>query len=481
MREELEIVGNSNEDDHVIVKSDRIVSFATPNGSLTSAVYKCMNAVILALQNDVKQKFENFEDVDRAYGDSVVYELSLPFVKFVDYMGWKSNNRTGARKAIDLLANLKVEWDILESQDGKGNKVSGDRIGFRHYVMAAEIDDGSLKIQIAPEIRRELLNSYSSSFLNLNLRIANDIWSDKYTPRLYEHCLMFKRDGVKKFEWSVAKFKELMNVQYNIVDGKKEYAYPDFKELKRIVINKSINNINNTNFIDFTVTAQYVGKPVRNIMFFIQDKVPNFSASPRYIELKDKIVKELNELGFLQVAKDYFDKKHSTEDYFDKEISVKELHYLNYNLNLYTNQKRAVEKPLRYFQTILNKNTASFEDAWLKIKEDEKVLEKQEQQRKSIAQAKKNEAMQKIENDVIKEYRKELVDSYLSTLTTIEYNELEAKCKKHNPTLKNNPLIFKAMFHSYIVDHCLGDLFDQKELNKLIKKAQAEAELILDF
>ncbi|MCU4675592.1 replication initiation protein [Catenovulum sp. 2E275] len=468
---------NQESIENIVVKSDRVVSFATPGGSITSSLYKCMNAVILALQNDVRQRFDNFDDVEEVYSDRV-YDIQLPVIKFIEYMEWKSNNRQGARRAISLLKDLRVEWDVLESQDGKGNKVGGASIGFQNYVSRAEINDGILSIRLDPDIRRTLLNTSEATSLGVDLRIANGAWSDKYTPILYEHCLLFIRDGQRRFELTVPMFREIMNVPYTIENGEKVWTYPNFKDLRKYVIQKAINNINSLEFLDFRVEAAYVGKPIRIISFFIRNKIPSYAETPEYKNLKQDALMLLDERCLEATCRVFFNKLENSELYFDEEISVKHLHYIKFNIELYDKYATTKKKPLDYFKTCLNNNFDAFENEWIKIQNEMKLLQAKESQRKRVLAAKQREQLEKIEADAIRNYKKEVADAYLNSLSDLEkdsfFREVNEYAIRKNPMIKPKTPGYDALLRIYLFEVRSPELLDPKKLEKRVADAQDE-------
>lgn len=455
--------------ENVVLKSDRVVSFATPGGNITSSLYKCMNAVILALQNDVRQNFDNFDEVENVYDDRI-YDIQLPVAKFIEYMEWKSNNHSGAKRAINLLKDLRVEWDVLETQDRFGQKVSGARIGFQNYVSRAEVNDGILLIRLDPDIRRTLLATKEANSLSVDLRIANGAWSDKYTPILYEHCLKYIRDGKHRFEWPVEVFREIMNVPYNLEDGKKIWSYPEFRDLRKHVIKKATENINNLELINFKVEAAPVGKPVRSIMFFIRNKVPSFSESPEYKQLKQEVLILLDEHGLENVTRKYFNNLSKSDLYFDEEITVKHLHYIKFNIEKFAKYAVGKKRPIDYYKSCLNNNVDAFENDWLVIQQQMKKIQVQEQRRKRVLAAQQREKLEKLESDEMRNYKKEVVKSYLDSLEKEEREKVLNLADKH--ALRKSKLIrpttpgYEALVRIFILEEHRPDLVDLDELGK---------------
>lgn len=468
---------NQETPENIVLKSDRVVSFATPGGSITSSLYKCMNAVILALQNDVRQRFDSFDEVDVVYNDRV-YDIQLPVAKFIEYMEWKSNNHNGAKRAINLLKDLRIEWDVLETQDGDGNKISGPSLGFQNYVSRAEVNDGILSIRLDPDIRRTLLNTSETTSLGVDLRIANGAWSDKYTPILYEHCLLFLRDGKRQFELTVPMFREIMNVPYVMEGNEKVWSYPDFKDLRKYVIKKAVDNINSLEFLDFKVETAFVGKPVRMIVFFIRNKVPSYAETAEYKALKYETLVMLDERSLEQVTRTFFNGLEKSDLYFDEEITVKNLHYIQFNIELYDKYATSKQKPLEYFKTCLKNNFEAFENHWIKIQNEMKQVQAKESQRKRVLAARQREQLEKVEADAIRQYKKVVAAEFLDNLSEADKNEFMSVF--HEYAIRKNPMIkptsagYDALMRIYLFEECHPELIDLNELEKYINKAQDE-------
>lgn len=476
-----EFVGYGEETEHgnIVTKSERVISFRSKNGSLTSALYKCMNAVMMALQNDITKRYDSIENVEALLGNSH-YDIELPLSKFCQYMEWKSNNLTKAKKAISLLKNLHIEWGVSETQDGKGNRLAGEEVGFQQYVTRAEVLNGMLTIRLDADVRRELLNHEGLKSLAVNLRIANGAWSDKYTPRLYELALFASSENKRRFFYTVEKFRELMNVSYTYENGEKKWSHEKFKDFNKRVISPAVKNINSADFVDFTITPQFVGKPIREIVFFIREK-EDLNELNEVHELKEDVIDLLEDLGLLNVTRNLLNEENKDPSYFEDKLSLKDLHYINYNIGIYEQYGKGKDNPSLYFKKMLLNNVENFESKWKIIEKEEKERLKQEKTRLKAAQAKQNEDLDRVEVYIIKEYRCKIVDQYLQKLTEKELVELEEACKKHQ--LKNNPSssylydnlptkALEANLREFVIKHYAPEIYVKSEVDKLVKKAQ---------
>ena len=451
-----------------IYKSDRVGLIRSENGKMTATMQRAFNAIILSLQNYCVEKFGDFSTVEGVLGDSVL-DVEVDWVDFCKSMGWQSNNRTNAKTVIAALKNAQFEWGLKE--------VDPKRIGFINVLSAANIEDGVLTFQIVPSVRRELLNHRGISAISYDLSLTNLAWADKYTARIYEECLRVWRDGENRRKYTVNEFREAIDCPYTKEGGKIIWANPVMRDFKRRVLKPSQDNINETEFVDFVIDIETVGRPVKYIILNLKPrpKARRISSSQ---SLESLALKKLSDKGFLSAAAAYFNHLHGDDSYFDKGLDESEIHYILYVLERYESYEDKINPggELSYFKTCLKSNVKAFEPIWAK-KEQELLLEqarieKQQQLKEQEIQEKIKHSMAEVKN----KYFAKIADQYLSELPEDERTELIdtiiAKHLKTNPTAGRllNEAAKNAIVRLYLKENKLLDhLINKDELNATLK------------
>lgn len=443
-----------------IQKSDRVVALGVQGGGLSLSLYKCVNAVMLALQSHVNEKYESLSNLEQELGETIL-ELKLPFPRFCEYMGWKSTNKKKAYEVIDLLELLKIRWDVRTNLID--DELEGLDVGFERFVNGARIKDGELTLKISPNIRRELINAERYPEVNVDLLIANNAWTDRYTATLYEMCLENIRDSVYEFSLSINDLRARFNITYEINDGKVEYAYPMFKEFNRNVIKKAVNNLNATSILDFEVNETAVGKPVKKVIFKIKRKVVRDNESRLELTTRSRVEDKLNRLGLTNTVISFFEADEVSNI---TELDTFQIFYVDYCIKSFEKQleTKQIKSITTYFTTILTNNVSSFEPEWKAI--DEKIS----LARRQISieyQTKKEDLL----NEVRKQYRVELANNYLSNLSADEIDDLFAEAVKaqraKNPIFQSVKLESgrgQVFLRNYILEVVAPTLHDKREL-----------------
>ena len=450
--------------DVVITKSNRVIGLGTEGGVLTSSLHRCMNAVILTLQKYVSERYHTLEAVEEGLGEAVL-EISLPFKKFAEYMGWKSTNFQKAKEVISYLEHLRVKWDNLDTELSRAD------FGFEHFVVGASVRSGIVTLKLSPEVRRELLNAKRNPETKLNLLIANYAWRDKYTARLYEKCVENICDDIFHFQMSLDEIRKVFDVPYKPVKGgKRVYAYPSFSELNRNVISKAVKNLNKTFAVDFTVEQTNMGVPVEFVSFSISRKkrAPKLPSTLSEKKL-DFVISKLSEYDLKNVVTRHF-KIADVDD-----LEQYELFYVGFCLELFERQlmSGSIKASLAgYFSKCLSSNVDAFSANW-------KVIErslKDEKTELSLFIAKKRE---EIELEVTKEYRKEVYNKFIATLSDLEkemfFEDAMKHAKKINPSFRkiDDPEHhrIRGQLMIFLLDKLKPELIRTAELNRRIKQA----------
>ncbi|ALU46157.1 hypothetical protein AT705_24655 (plasmid) [Pseudoalteromonas rubra] len=459
-----------------IYKSDRVIHMGTQGGKITASLYRCVNAIILSTQHHVQSRYDTLEEFEAAHGDTIL-NIEVPFKNFADYMGWKSNNRKKAIEAIQLLESLKVKWDIIHEDDE--NAVD---VGFLSFVPKARVVDGMMQFSLTPDVRRELLNIDKNPQAHLNLMIANAAWSDKYTALLYEKCTLELTNNSVAFELSIDQLRSLFNIEYTLEAGERKYKYPQFRELKRNVISKAVDNINKTEILDFYIEVTPIGKPVRAVHFAIMKKRRSESQMPMLeVNTRKQLLNALQGSMLMESVLQHF----AVQDFDD--LTDYQVFYTEYCLNTLNEKLDAggVKNVFQYFMTILRSNEKAFAVRWIQI---EKQLKNQARQ----VHIEREQRRHQVSTEVHKKYRDEVYRDFIATVDVDKLDRLHQQAVEkiiaHNPGARFKRMansdtslpvhqqldwthpINVGMFKEYVLDHLIPDKLSQKQINKRIEE-----------
>ena len=135
----------------------------------------------------------------------------------------------------------------------------GNEILFAWLDTVKILKNKSVEVVISEALRPFLID-LSKSFTAYELVNALCL-RQKYSLRLYECCKSYLWLG--KWEVSVSEFREMMHTKDK---------YPLFKELKRNVIDVSLNEINKFTDIQVSYETQRKGRYIDSIIFYIKEK-----------------------------------------------------------------------------------------------------------------------------------------------------------------------------------------------------------------
>ena len=262
--------------------------------------------------------YEAFKSIDVAKNNSVAVECQIPLSTLIKSINFNSNNTKYLKEAMDQLASLKIEWNLLK------DKVPSD-ISFLNL----RILHGSPTFYCNNTVNF----SFHKIFLNLINRpdiygtIDVDLQSQfesKYSHSLYENGTRF----VNLYQNKVIQldvFRKILGVP--------EDKYLNMREFNRSVIQPAIEEVNDRS--DFTVElqGQKVGKKICAFEISAKArKIKNINEAipePTHSKIKEEIFYTFgtvnkNVLGsiFLNYSEEYiFNKIAYTKKYAKKEQS----------------------------------------------------------------------------------------------------------------------------------------------------------------
>jgi len=176
----------------------------------------------------------------------------------------------------NILGKDQNDWDI----EGIVSLVSDLRIK-KHR----KTDKVVITFELANIIKRALIDP-NGIYANINLVIVAGLKS-RYAIILYE--LVKDYEKVQVPEMTIEEFRKLFNV---------ENKYPKMPDLKRWVLEPAVNEINNSENVDFLVSYELKkeGKAYTSIKFYVKPKPKVLKLEQQAIKVIEQSVKENHDL-----------------------------------------------------------------------------------------------------------------------------------------------------------------------------------------
>lgn len=263
--------------------------------------------------------------------NSVAVECLMPFSKLVTAVNFNSNNTQYLKEAIDELASLKIEWNLLKDK--------------------APIDISFLNLRIlhgSPTFYQNGKFNFSfhkfmfdlvgnpSIYGTIDMGIQSRFES-KYGHSLYENSTRFV---------NLQKSKIIQLDTFRNLLGVNESKYLSMSELTRNVIKPSLEEVNDRAGFIVNIQNVRVGRKVTGFEISVESKNKIFPISKKTENQKQDKILEIIQQSFGKISETVLDNvlKSYTEEYILEKIS-------------YTKQHAKKEKsefyPVAYFMSAL--------------------------------------------------------------------------------------------------------------------------------
>lgn len=169
-------------------------------------------------------------------------------------IGYQGNNHAAIKEALKGLISTIIEWNLIDDKTGAENWTASS-------IIASVSLEGPLCYYAYSPRMKQLLHS-PSMFGKIDLVIQSRFRSS-YGLALYENCIRYRSlPHTKWFDMEL--FKKLMGVPA----GK----YDIFRDFKRRVLDKAINEVNT--YSDLIIAAEYVreGRKVVRVRFTLKER-----------------------------------------------------------------------------------------------------------------------------------------------------------------------------------------------------------------
>lgn len=169
-------------------------------------------------------------------------------------IGYNGNNHSAIKDALKGLISTVIEWNLINDETGAENWTASS-------IIASVSLDGPLCYYAYSPRMKQLLHS-PSMFGKIDLVIQSKFRSS-YGLALYENCIRYR--GLPHTKWfDMELFKKLMGV----VPGK----YDIFRDFKRRVLDKAIDEVNTYSDLVITVECLKEGRKATKVRFLLKDR-----------------------------------------------------------------------------------------------------------------------------------------------------------------------------------------------------------------
>lgn len=169
-------------------------------------------------------------------------------------IGYQGNNHAAIKEALKGLISTVIEWNLIDDQTGNENWTASS-------ILASVSLQGPLCYFAYSPRMKQLLHS-PSMFGKIDLVIQSRFRSS-YGLALYENCVRYR--GLPHTKWfEMELFKKLMGVPA----GK----YDIFRDFKKRVLDKAIDEVNTYSDLIITSEFQKEGRKVTKVRFTLKDR-----------------------------------------------------------------------------------------------------------------------------------------------------------------------------------------------------------------
>jgi plasmid replication initiation protein len=173
-------------------------------------------------------------------------------------IGYDSNDYKTIKKALINLLSTVIEWNLVD-----GSRLDAEGIWNASSIIADASIDGAVCTYSYSNKMKKLL--YSPELYGRLNMVVQAKFQSTYGLALYENCIRYQ--NIDQTPWfDISQFRKLMGIE----DGK----YPIFRDFKRRVLDKAIEEVNKYSSLRVSSKIQKQKRQVIAIQFHIQHGKP---------------------------------------------------------------------------------------------------------------------------------------------------------------------------------------------------------------
>jgi plasmid replication initiation protein len=190
-----------------------------------------------------------------AYDELLVKdEHEIPIRGLCNLIGYDSNDYKTIKKALINLLSTVIEWNLVD-----GNKLDAEGVWNASSIIADASIDGAICTYSYSNKMKKLL--YSPELYGRLNMVVQAKFQSTYGLALYENCIRYQ--NIEQTPWfDISQFRKLMGVE----EGK----YLVFRDFKKRVLDKAIEEVNKYSTLQVSTRLQKLGRVVTAIQFVIK-------------------------------------------------------------------------------------------------------------------------------------------------------------------------------------------------------------------
>lgn len=193
-------------------------------------------------------------------------EHEITIKQLCNIIGYNGNNHAVIKEALKGLISIIIEWNVVDDKTGEEDWTASA------ILACANIKGSKCTYAYSPRMKSLLYSPSMYGKINL---IVQARFKSSYGLALYENCVRFK--GLPTTKWfELAMFRRLMGVP--------EDTYPIFRDFKKRVLDKSIEEVNTYSDLIVTVEINRVGRKVVGIRFKLKEREKKKKLGANFLE-----------------------------------------------------------------------------------------------------------------------------------------------------------------------------------------------------
>jgi plasmid replication initiation protein len=169
-------------------------------------------------------------------------------------IGYTGNNSAVLKQALKTLISAVIEWDLVDELTGEEDWTASAMLA------SVNIKGGLCRYAYSPRLRALLFSPSMYGKINM---IVQARFTSSYGLALYENCVRYRGlPATKWFEFGM--FRKLMGVEIG--------EYKAFKDFKKRVIHKAVEDINTHSDLFVEPELIMIGRKLGNIRFKLKER-----------------------------------------------------------------------------------------------------------------------------------------------------------------------------------------------------------------
>jgi len=181
-------------------------------------------------------------------------EHKISIRELCSYLDYHGRNYDVIKQALKVLISTVVEWNLIE------DKIEKEDWSASAILSSVNIKESICSYSYSPRMRQLLFSP--TMYGKINLSIQSNFTSN-YGLALYENCVRYRNLRRTKV-FSLDMFRKLMGVSSE--------KYLIFRDFKKRIINKAVEEINTLSDLVITPNINKVGQKIISIYFDISEK-----------------------------------------------------------------------------------------------------------------------------------------------------------------------------------------------------------------